>query len=233
MTGHPDDQSYASWRGPLLGSATAAHIDSTHPITVQGYVTNFASIFLFLSNINPVGLQVQVVFFVDATQAQLCGSTAWTIRQGGGLSCYTPALGNFVVITLSTNDATGGTILYTFAPSNTPCSSARYNSSGALVEQFNQSIAANTTSNFSLQTVAEGPASVYFNDLAASTHLSFGVITVSDSGVRTGRILFVAAPATVFNGVLYVPRGPIAVQVVNNDGAAAHSFDASLVVDGR
>lgn len=232
MAGHPDDQTYANWRGPLLGSATNVHLDSTHPITITGYVTNFASIFLDIYNVFTKGMSVQVAFFTDATLAQLCGSETFVLLQDQNLNCFVPALGNYVRIILATTDATGASIAYTLAPSNQPAASPRYQSVTAVAANKNQSIPASTTIIVTLSELASGPGWWFVFDPGSTSKFQARLVLVNQDGTEGSILDLISTVANVYRAQFVAPQEPVGIAIQNTD-TVAHNFTYALVVDGR
>lgn len=233
MTGHPDDQTYANWRGPVLGAANNVHIDSTHSITVQGYVTNFSGIQVFLAPTSFNGIFLVASFFVDATLATFTGQKQWQLGKGQDMRCVMPALGNYVQLTLSTTDVAGGQVSYAFTPTNLAAPSTRYNGIVEAQAQTGLSLAANATVLVLATFLAEGPGYVYFNDDLASAKIFCALSFANPDGTEGARIFIKPVGVQQAQQTFYAPDSALLLHLQNTDGAAAHTVDYALIIDGR
>lgn len=233
MTGHPDDQAYANWRGPLLGAATTAHIDSTHPITVKGYITNFSGIQVAVFGVgNFSGIFLVASFYTDATQSQFTGQKQWQLAPTQNINCVMPGKGNYVVITMSTTDVAGGTVSYAFSPTNLAAPSVKYNGILGLAAGNAVSIPATTVQISIPGFLAEGPAYWFLNDHNGSGKIQGGPCLIDSNGNSGALIAFKVATVQSQGGSLIAPDFSIGMFIQNTD-AVAHPADWYLAVDGR
>lgn len=233
MAGHPDDQAYASWRGPILGAATAAHIDSTHSITVKGYVTNFSGIQATLFNTGAFsGIFMVATFYTDATLAQFTGQKQWQLSKAQDIDCIMPSKGNYVVITLSTSDAVGGNVSYAFTPTNLAAPATRYNGVQSVVTGNAVSIPASTVVTSFPGFLAEGPGYWFLNDHNGSGKIQGGPCLIDVNGNPGTFLGFKIATVQAQSGSLIAPDFAIGMFIQNTD-TVAHPADWYLSVDGR
>jgi hypothetical protein len=231
--GHPDWQTYATWRGPDFFAAAAWALSAANPAVAQGYVTNYSSLAVNVGCNNPGGMTVTVSWFTDATQAVGVGLRQWTLPNGFILSVIVPALANYVVFQAATSDAAAANDLISAYPANSQVSGYSFDTQKARIGNILESVAAGASNIRPLGRIAQGDAWVHVKDDTASTHLTFQIREMAANGALGSVVWEAAAPVTIADARLVVTDVPLALDITNLDGAAAHTCDYYLAVDGR
>jgi hypothetical protein len=233
VTGHPDDQAYASWRGPDFAAAGGFPLSNANPFTTQGFITNFASLALFCNISSPGGVQVSVNFYTDDTMAISVGGFSWAVPFGVLLHVIVPGLGNFVKVTITTTDLPVHNANIAVYPTNTPVAVAAYQGAGDYVQGFNVSVPASATVTALLPYVAGGAGYVFLADRNSTGHLTGRVVTVKADGTSQARLVDWNTLASFQSQEFAAPEQSIRVEVDNTDGAAAHTVNYFCSVGGR
>jgi hypothetical protein len=232
-SGHLDFQDYAIWRGPDFFAAAAWPLSASNPASAQSYVTNFSSLAINVSSNNPGGMLVTIAWYTDATLAVGVGLRQWTLPNGFILSVIVPALSNYVTFQATTTDVASTNDLISVYPTNSQVSGYVFDTQKARIGNILESVGANTSVTHPLNRIAQGDAWVHVKDDASSTHLTFQVREMAVNGALGSVVWEAAAPVTIADARLVVTDVPLALQITNLDGAAAHTCDYYFVVDGR
>lgn len=232
MTGHPDDQTYANWRGPLLSAFSTYNLKNTTPVNVAGYVTNFQSLLLSVSIAGAAGYQITASWFTDATQNILVATNTWTVSASQQIQMLTPILGNYVTLALTTTSVPGFNINVGFAPTNIAVPSTKYVNSGNInfITSFN--VPANTSSIFPLQYVSEGRMHWYASDLAGSGKIQLRISMLTAAGTEAATIDQVNTLTTQANGDVTLPAQGVGIVFQNTD-VVVHAVKFFIAADGR
>lgn len=233
MTGHPDDQTYANWRGPLLDAFATYHLSAATPVSVAGYVTNFQSILLFVSLAGANGYQLSITYFTDATQNIQTGSGSWTIAVNQSVQMLTPIMGNYALIQLSTTSVAGFNVNLAFTPTNVGVPSTRYPCPSNFSFRMSFSVAAGVTLIAPFSFIAEGPGHYWASDVASSGKLQLRISMLTALGAEAATITQVNTLTSQQDGTFIAPPLGVAVVIQNTDGAVAHSVSFFAAIDGR
>jgi hypothetical protein len=232
-SGHLDFQDYSIWRGPDFLAAAAWPLSAANPAVFQGYVTNFASLAMNVNISNPGGALVTLSWFTDATLAIGVGLRQWILPNGFQFSVIVPALANYVVFQVTTTDVAATSDLISVYPTNSQVSGYVYDTQRARIGNILESVAAGASNTHPLGRIAQGDAWVHVKDDTSSTHLTFQIREMAANGVLGSVVWEAAAPVTIADARLVVTDYPLALQITNLDGAAAHTCDYYFAVDGR
>lgn len=232
MTGHPDDQTYANWRGPLLGAFATYNLKNTTPVNVAGYVTNFQSLLVSVSLAGAAGYSIAISWWTDATQNILVASNQWTVSASQQIQMLVPTLGNYVTIALTTSSVPGFNINVAFAPTNLAVPSAKYVNSGNINFQSSFSVPAGTSSIFPLQFVSEGRMHWYASDVGSSGKIQLRISMLTASGSEAATIDQVNTLTSQNDGDVTLPAQGVGIVFQNTD-VVAHSVKFFIAADGR
>ena len=223
MTGHPDDQAYVQWRGPVFASGNQV-VTIAAPLTVDQYVTNYASLHIFASAVFGNGGIVTVTFFTDSTKTVQVDAFTWNVWSSS-LQVTVPVLGNFAEFTITTRNAGNQSFMVFLAPCNIAVPRPVYPASFNEVNGLAISIGANVTTTYQLPQVVAGTAFVSLRDIAASGKFSVQLRDLDDQGNEVAELMFAGG----FTGAVNVSSGSgervLRLAVFNSDGAAAHTIN--------
>lgn len=222
-TGHPDFQDYAQWRGPFLIN-TAWTCNNASPFTAEQIVTNFASVYLSITQTSGTGVTVFCQFYSDSSFTFLVGQKAWILNPNLPLNVMVPAMGNYCKLVIQTSQAAaaGGTVL--FAPTNIIIGKVTYPQLTLTKEANNQTVGAGVTMPFPVIGIQEGPGILYVNPRTGG---STQVITL-DSLNEAGNVQYhiVQFPAiTVPTTINFIATPTPMVINIDNTGAGAANYD--------
>ncbi len=223
ITGHPDYQSYADWRGTIV-TAQQYTVTIAVPVTVPGNITNFAS--LLIRCTAPVGgVSVILQFFTDSGMATQVGSMAWTVSGGALLLANVPALGNFFTVQLTTAQAGNQTVNLSILPNNLATSVTKYPKINNAVAGANVSLAAGATFTANLPQLGEGNGYAYFKPLDNTGNLDCRITELNEAGNGIFDLVSATAPLGAVTLQFMSSFRPVQLKVINKDGAAAHNLD--------
>lgn len=232
MAGHPDDQSYANWRGAPIFASASTPVSNAAPIIKSATITNFASLRIRASAAGPNGMTVNVQYFTDVSLATPLGGNTWNVPDTMSLDVIDPALGDFVQVTISTPNVAAFNIALAIIPMNVGNAAPVYPYPINDVSQASVSIAASSTSVFILPFVAAGRGHYEFRDINTSTKLAFFIDQVKQDGTAGIPLVPQQAPVTQVSGDFVIDATPLCVAVTNGD-TVAHNAGFFLSVDGR
>lgn len=233
ITGHPDYQGYAQWRGDIIVANPAFSLKNTTPFHVEAIVTQWASLTLNVDTALAAGATVTATFWTDATAVVQTAQLQWIINVVSDLEVQIPILGNFITFDVSTTSAVAGNLSITCIPSNIVVSGSRYWVLRNTVHNTALSIAASGTKTDIMPHIAEGPGYMYFRNRENNANVTVGLFLVNADSTLGDRIFFEATTGPVLNLSFLGARHGIAIQIANNDGAAAHTVDYWVALDGR
>jgi hypothetical protein len=233
MTGHPDDQSYASWRGDIIAANSAFSLSLATPFHANAIVTNWQSLTLEVITAQLSGATVTVTYFSDPTFAIITGQLQWQISNTCDLQCIVPVLGNVMALDISTSGVAAGNLSVMCLPANNAVSATRYWQPKNTAHNTAHSIAPLGTFTDDLPHVSEGPGYLYFRDRQNSGKLTMGLFAVNPDNTLGNRLYFDDTPARPFNTTFIGARHPIAIQIANVDAVNTWTFDYWLALDGR
>lgn len=230
--GAPDFQGYGQWRGSPLAQG-AFTITSVTPLTVQGYVTNFASLALYCNLLNGVGVTVRVQYFSDSTLSAALATYQWTISTVGiALQVLLPNVGDYVQVTFLTGQAGNQPLRINVEPTNLQTARPAYSGTSNSVDAIAANIGAGATLSLQLPFVVEGDGQLFVQ--CAVGAVSFNI--ECDSLLESGALASNLARATAITGsgelTFLAPAATCQLAIKNND-AAAHNFSWHCQIIGR
>lgn len=233
--GHPDFQSYANWRGPIIASQTAFPLSPANPFHVETVVTNYASLFLRVTGaaFNGIPALIVCMFYTDSTKAIQLDSFVWQTTFNAELSVLVPVLGNYMTLDITTTTAGPTNTRITCIPQNLAPTSCSYTPAGSEAIGQNVLVAASTELDAIMPVIREGRISAYVRDTAGSAKFNINLNELDQTGAvisEFASLPLLAAPATIeaLGGT-----NPIRLRIFNTDGAAGHTVNYRLIGDGR
>lgn len=232
MPGHPDGQNYAIWRGTPLSQGNPYFLKASTGITAPAVVTNFESLLVFLSPVGPIPVTITITFYADQAFATPIGSLTWNLAKTQSITFFTPILGNFVKVFITTTDATGTNIAYSVQATNVPVTATRYVAEPNVIDVPLQSIAALTTVIFPLPNVGAGAGYWFVFDPNTTAKFSARVITLNPDGTEHGTIDRVSTVSNIYRQQFTCPDEPAGMLITNTD-TVAHNITMFMAVDMR
>jgi hypothetical protein len=221
--GYPDDQLLSIWRGAPLGQGTAT-ITTAAPLTVQGWVTNFASLALFVNLTNGIGVTIRVQFYTDDTLAVALQTYVFVVSTVGvGVNVVIPAVGDYVVATIMTGQAGNNPVLYNVEPCNVPVTKPTYQGSPNSADALAASIGAGASVVVTLPYVIEGQGQIFVQNATAGVSFNIEADSLLESGALSSNLARATAITGSGNLTFLAPSAPTQMTIKNND-AAAHNF---------
>ena len=220
--GHPDYQDYANWRStPIL--AESITVTSTSPVAVGAYITNYSSLHCGLFVNSGVGVTVTVQFWKDDTQTYAVGAQQWVVTEGVGLNCVTPAMADYVVVTISTSEAGDQVCGTFFEPTNVAATSVLYIQTGNTVSEYDVSIGAGDSLTLLMPQVMEGSGYLAIESTETSSVSNVIVNQLGENGNPNARIAQSNDIGADFSTTFQTSVGPVQI-IVENTGAAAFNY---------
>lgn len=233
MVGHPDDQSYAIWRGPLP-RVGFFNVTAASPVITDIITTNYASLYMFVGPLT-AGVTVALGFYSDSTKVNLLILKSWVIRGGQSVSVIVPSLGNFAEMKVSTAQAGTINTQINIAPVNTPVLIDSYPDSGNIVNDPGNVAVASQVVDYFPPFVQEGEGQLMFAPTDALGKLNVAVNQINEGGTIDGIVYESLGPTVPVGPILYkTSRKPVKVTITNTDAGAAHGYAvwASLIGKG-
>jgi hypothetical protein len=232
--GFPDYQASSNTTGPPIANQAAFSLSNATPFNASGPVASWASsrIRVFPSG-SGQGCTVTVTYYADAALTQPVGSYQWIIAAPSALAVVTENLGPFVNINVTTTTVAAFNCLIQLIPQSAGVTGIRYIAVGNEAHMVNVSVPASTTTSVAMPFTTEGPGqwTTYARD--ASAKLNVAIWQVGQNGGQSIKLDEQDGIVNPTNRPLYGGNQSIVMFVTNTDGAAAHSLDARVVIDGR
>ncbi len=229
--GHPDYQNYASWRGPVYLAETTT-IPSGTTITIDEYVTNYASIYLFVLPTGN-GEVVTCTFYTDSSKVAALNFYQWNVSIFGALCAVIPVLGNFVEITVHNAGPNPDTPQIGIVPLNIAHAAITYPIPVNRIARDGLSIPLSSSQTFRLPYLGEGPASLFTRPHSAGGDLSWDVWETDQTGALVGRVCTSDNAANASVQQFQAHAAPLAVVVTNASATTARIGDFCLALPGR
>lgn len=220
--GHPDWQSYANWRGPIVDIGTKI-ITSATPYAADAVETNYASLLVRVGTAFNNGGTASVTFYTDSTKTQQAGSFSWQLWDCA-LQVIIPVLGNFAEFGLSTNNAGNQTFFVFIAPTNTTVDRPTYTSGFNQVEANSLVVPISSTSFFQLPDLIAGQVFLSATPSDATGKLNLKLVELDDTGTQQGVLIERRGFTVELNISTACGERILQLQISNTDGAATHAL---------
>jgi hypothetical protein len=219
----PDYQSYTSWRGtPLYGQLVT--LTSATPVTIDGYVTNWASLALNINVGASVGFTITCKFYTDSTKAVICAAYTWIL--GGpnvGLNVVVPCMGNFVEVKFFTSEVGNCFLTATVEPMNIAVPKPIYQGTPNSVDGLGVTINAGASLTVPLPFVMEGNGELFVQCGTAGVNYNLEADALNESGAVESN-LFRATTVTGAQEGTFLATAALTVMTIKNDDAANHTY---------
>lgn len=228
MTDYPDWQTFPVAMGTNLFTSPSGPIPpGTYPTAVIP-VTSFSSLSVVIVPTAGAGT-LTVNHWADAAGTISTESDTFRFRVGGALVVRTPLRSGYVSLTLAVTSPGNLTGSYWATLLASASEHVTFPVTGQQAGVDNTTIAAGATDQWRLPAICGGEALLSFLPGNTLSKLTVEVITEDELGNEMYHLMFPVAPAAGINQLLVLPGEVVVVQVVNTDGAAAHSYGVSLV----
>lgn len=228
--GHPDNQDYVNWRGPILYDAALA-VTTVSSVSIATYVTNFSSMYLRITQTSGVGMTVTVTYYNDATLGVPAGQFRWILNNNTELKVLIPNLGNYAQVSIFTGQAgTQGGIAY-IELNNLAVPAARYPVTGNASDGSGVSIASGSSFTAVLPFLIEGDGSAFCQCSSATGPFTIQLDAFDESGTSIGqafRLLQVMGPQLL---AFKTGINPVSFKITNND-TVARTFTFQCAIRG-
>jgi hypothetical protein len=230
MSGHPDDQSYAVWRDTPAINETTAFVagDTAYPIKTTSH---FASLHLHC-HLNSGQASIKLVHVGTGPTELKSLSYQWKITTLTGLVAIVPLLSTQWRLHVVVPAAQNANVDITATPTNVGVQDIAYPVVGNNIIVGTTSIPASGTDKNDLTHIQGGQAFVEVIPFDTSAKLKFFVVEQNDDGSTGSTVWENDGPTAIHTDFLMLPDTPCSLFVSNTDGAAAHSYKASLVPGG-
>lgn len=228
--GHPDNQDYVNWRGPILFSG-ALNITTVSSVNIPTYVTNFASMLLRIAQTSGIGMTVTVTYYNDATLGVPAGQYRWILNNATELKVLVPNLGNYAQVAIFTSQAgTQGGIGY-IELNNLIVPAPRYPVTGNVSSGASVAIANGASFTAVMPFLIEGDGSAFCQCSSATGPFTMEVDAFDESQTLIGQ-------AFRFNGVtgpqlfsFKTSINPVSFKITNGD-TVSRNFTFQCAIRG-
>lgn len=228
--GTPDDQVQTNAAAdPYANGSFAAPVGNT--VIASGPCGSMPAISVLADTITS-GVQVNFLFFSDPLFGNQTG--AWTLNLGGSSisRAIGPILGNYFQVNLHNATAGAATVVVRATPVNVQVARVVNLSDQNYISSGLTSVPASGTVTLMLPQVQAGQCWFWFSPADATGHLTANVVADAGYAAFGGPAFIASNPVAEVDRILGLPDLPMGVSVVNNDGAAAHSFRLALIPTG-
>jgi hypothetical protein len=229
MSDYPDWQAFANAQSDNLFSVFSASLSAGTYDTDILPALSWSSIIIIVSA-TAGAAQILISHYADAAGTEVIDSDSWPVNANTALRVRSPLRGKFVRLTITVTSGVNmdGQFWANFLSATSDRLS--FPVSQQNMSDFNHSLAASATKTYDIGEICAGQAYWYFKPRDASGKLAVTLFSVDELGNPGQLVADFGTPTALTSAVIMVPDLIIRVQVTNNDGAAAHSYDFSLTV---
>lgn len=229
MTDYPDWQSFPTAQSANIFPAFSQTLTpGTHSTPVVA-AANWSSLAVIVKPSAGAG-QLQVNHYADAAGTQIIDSNKWPINTTTYLDVRTPLRGLYANLQLFVTSP--GNLTATTWANFLSASSERisFPAGQQNVSDFNHSLAAGATMNYSPGVIAAGQAEFYIKPYDALSKLNVALLTADELGNNGQLVADFGTPAAIVRELITVPDLILRLSITNTDGANPHSYDFSLTI---
>lgn len=227
--GHPDYQAIvnASSANILGGPATVFPVG--HTLTPVIPVANWGSLLL---SVQPSAgfAKVFLRHWQDAAGTISLGNDNWAVNTGTGLAVRAPLRGPYVQIDVDVTSAGAMTANASALFQSTTASELTFPVGWQGATDQGHVLAASANKGYAPAFIAAGRAWLMFQPADATGKLQVVLYGTDETGTAYGILYINVAPAAPVYQLLELPDTPLFLQVLNNDGAAPHTYTISLII---
>jgi hypothetical protein len=229
MTDYPDWQTFPNAQSDnLFAQYNATLAPGTYSTAVLPALS-WSSIMIATSASAGAG-QIQLNHYADAAATQQIDSDNWPFNANTGLRVRSPLRGKFVRIDIIVTSAVS--LVGEFWANFLSASSDRisFPVSQQNLSDFDHSLPASGTATYDIGEIVGGQAFFYVKPYDATGKLAVAMFVVDELGNPGQLICDFGTPTAIVRQQLAIPDKIVRVEIDNNDGTAAHSYDFSLTV---
>jgi hypothetical protein len=226
--GYPDFQRYPSAQSAnLLPSYTVTHSPGTGQTGVKA-VSSWAAVTLRYVSTAGFG-QVSLVWYADSAGATEITRDTWLVSFSTGLFVTVPVKGPFVRLIFNNTGGTNWSVNQSLTGTNNAVPGVRYPVTGNALIDTNVPLLPSATSEEALPWIKGGAAVFAFRPADATGKLTPIVQQFNEAGTETGQVVNMSGATAPFVVSVALPDTPCGLRVINTDGAASHTYTASLI----
>lgn len=231
LSGHPDWQAYANWRGTLVQTGFVNYAPGT--TVIGGYVfTNYASVYISLIQQFGTG-QLILTWYNDQAQTFVTESIPLNLAGNTIINVLMPADGNLLSVSVNNTGAGNLNFNLNILPMNIAVGKPVFHVNPNIVAQTNFTVGINTFVNVAIANMFAGMTYLYFDPQDGANKLTFRIYTIDLNGAQNQRICNFSALAAPSHQLIVMPSTPCIAQIINSDVAATHTYSWALTATGQ
>jgi hypothetical protein len=230
---YPDWQSAQNARATYIAGGTTT-ITSTSPIVIEGWVTNFDSILLYVAMTAGIGVTVGVNFYENNVGGPVSGTLEYVLNLATKLQVQIPILGSYMIMTIGTAQTGNQSFQYSVQACRADTLLGRFPVSGNFIANSAFTVPADTVESFYLPYVVEGPGYASLSFFNSYPDLFCQLWYLNEAQASQGLIWSINSPTPgssdniLFRGINY----PLQLQL-QNTGATSVEVDYFVKVDSQ
>jgi hypothetical protein len=228
-TGTPDFQSVTQQHNQVLVINEGQTLTPGTHTLFSGASAAWAS-FQIRCTLNTGQGILTINWFTDSGLTNGVGTDSWKLNNNRGLSMVYPVQAAFCTITFNNTAATNASVTSYVVGTQIPVEAIKYLVTSQTLEYISHTVAANTTEQVPVPFICRGPCWLYMNPADSSASLNMRVVAVDEAGNIVAQIMSAGFPASLFQGIGYVPDQPLALLLINSDAVNPHTFTGSFVI---
>lgn len=227
--GHPDYQTYANWRGPIVAFLSFSIVQNIAR-NFQFVATNYASLHVKASLSVGTGVTISITFFTDNTLTQAAGQYQYILNaNANNVDVVVPVLSNVCQLQFLTVQPSGATCTVAADLMNILVTKPVHQGPPLIETGFQVSIPAATTDTFVTTWVREGAGNLFIAPDTGAGQYSMSLAVTTESGSTLCLILQAATQTAAINLPFVGQNAPLTLSIRNNAGAAAlYDFAVSI-----
>ena len=226
--GHPDWQTIVQSQTLNLFAALQPTYGTGNTDTPVIPTGNYGSI-QCLCQATGAGMQLSVHTYTDAAGVNEFAVDTLLLRQGGVVQPRFPIRGPFIRLRIFNNSGGSAAALTWAQLVSTATPTMTFPITSAIAGENSRNLAASGTLTYALVVMKPGLANFHFKPADATGKLNVSVFTTDEFSNPVLDIATFTGLVAEVNTQLVLPARPVSMQVINTDGAAAHTYSISLI----
>lgn len=229
MTDYPDWQTFPNAQSDnLFPSYTQVLTPGLHTGTMLPALS-WSSVIVIAGPSAGAG-QIQIGHFADLAGTQEIDSDTWPINTSTRVVVRTPLRGKYLRIDYTVTSAGSMTVQNWANFLSASSDRISFPVSQQNLSDFSHALPASATATYNIGEIVGGQAFFYVKPYDATGKLSVFMICVDELGNPGQLVCDFGNPTAILRQQLAIPDKIVQVNIVNTDGAAAHTYDFSLTV---
>lgn len=224
--GHPDWQTYASWRGPVLQDAPISLGPSGSASIASGYIPHYSGLSIKVDTGAGGGI-LQVNSATSESASNFLTDSQWIIAPDGQLNVTTPVASGYVDVALNASGTLGFDRNVSIVETNVATGKANYFALTTMLQPGPVALAAGTTQQFLFMDLIAGDATLKMAASVSSASVGARVRPIDESGVL-GQDLIRLDTSTNTLDRFILPQQSVVLEYFNTSAAAA-TVNATLI----